>query len=259
MVRKHITIAIERITEYSNLVCKYTFKKGESKGNRCYVRNYREGYCLKHFKLVHKIAQKSYKSKKDKICNNICKNNYLSKEKSVFKNSKKIKSTKLICYYNDPIYKKDISKIKIIDNISINKRSNPLLICFYNDNTLLNEDIKKIKKRIKNKNKKLKKKVKKLNRLKCENIKLTYLDINSLGFPFTDRIKSPFPDNKVIINNILYECSYYTFSRIHNEIKLYLIRLYNKKEEIITYNYYDFEKLLISIFGKSFVDTYFGY
>jgi hypothetical protein len=161
MVRKHITINIEKVSEYSDLVCKYIFKKGKSNGDRCYVRNYCNGYCLKHFKLVQKVAHK--------------RDNRLNKEK-IKKVPEKNKYNKLICYYNDTIYKKDISKIKIIDNILVNKTSSPLLLCFHNDNTLFNEYIKKNKKKIKNKNKKKKQKAKK-NNLKKSLIK----DFNAIN------------------------------------------------------------------------------
>lgn len=265
MVRKHITINIERVHEHSDLVCKYIFKKGISKGNRCYVRNYRDGYCLKHFKLVQKIAQNINNNKYGKkgSNNNLCKNDEPNKKELFFKNiSEKVKFNKLICYYNDTIYKKDIFKIKIIDNIFINKKPDPLLLCFYNDNTLFNEDIKKIKKKIKNKKKKQKlKKLKMLKKLKIKPIKLEYIDegVNEVGIPILNKIKSPFPDDKITINNIKYKCLYYTFSRFHKEIKLYLIRLDNCIEETKIYDYYDFEKLLISIYNEDFINTYFGF
>lgn len=44
MVRKYITVNIENIKDFDYLVCKYKFKKGNSSGDRCYVRNHNDGY-----------------------------------------------------------------------------------------------------------------------------------------------------------------------------------------------------------------------
>lgn len=153
---------------------------------------------------------------------------------NINKNNKKIQSkiinkieidvytstNQLICYYNDKKEIKKIDHIKIsdefVDSNSIGIKEIPkipLLICFYNENTIFKQYIKNIKKRLKNK---IRKKNQKLNRLKTKNIKLEYLyeGLEPFGFPISNKIKSPFPNNKVIVKNKEYKCKSYTFSRI---------------------------------------------
>lgn len=63
MVRKYIMIPFQEVGNYVDMVCKYEFKKGISKGSVCCVRNYCDGYCLKHLKLVQKSKNKIKKEK----------------------------------------------------------------------------------------------------------------------------------------------------------------------------------------------------
>lgn len=224
-------ICNENVLEYmADGFCIYINKIGKNKGKCCgrQLRKKRE-YCYEH----------TYNTRN----NNIKEKNLKNKKLDVFK-SKKIQ-------IHDPFY----------NNISLDIHEKPLerslLICYNNENTIFKDYIRKNKKRIKNKNKK---KNQKLNRLKNKNIKLEYIDegLDSFGFPISNKIKSPFPYDKVCIKNIEYKCRYYTFSRIKKEIKLFLIRLNNNEEEIIFYDYYEFEKLLINVYNKDFVNEYFG-
>lgn len=163
MVRKYITIDIKNISEYNELVCKYIFKKGESIGKRCYVRNYCDGYCLKHFKLVQKyeinknIPRCKYKTQNG-YCNrkfintNICKYHKTNKkEVENFSKSKYNNEYKLICYYNDYKDKKKINNLIIKDDIHTKYNNTQLLICYNNDNTLFKTYLSKIKKKLKKK------------------------------------------------------------------------------------------------------------
>lgn len=249
MVRKHITIDINRVEEYADVVCKYIFKKGLSKGNRCYVRNYCDGYCLKHFKLVQKVAQKL----NNKINCNKCKNNEINK------NTKRVNYDKLICYYNENNSKKAINSIIIKDNIIVNKPSNPLLICYNNENLLFKEYIKKMKKRMK----KLKyKKNKKLENKKINaDIKIEYINEgkDEFGFHISTKRKSPFPDGEVIIDGILYRNSYYEWKAIKKEVHLYCINIKNGKKKIFIYSLDQFEKMINDIYTKETVSRYFGW
>jgi hypothetical protein len=255
MVRKHITIDINRVEEYADFVCKYIFKKGLSKGNKCYVRNYCDGYCLKHFKLVQKIAQKL----NNKINCNKCKNNEINKKELSIKDTKRVNYDKLICYYNEYNSKKAINSIIIKDNIIVNKPSNPLLICYNNENLLFKEYIKKMKKRMK----KLKyKKMKKLENKKINaDIKIEYINEgkDEFGFPISTKRKSPFPDGKIIIDGILYRNSYYEWKAVKKEVHLYCINIKNDIKKIFIYSLDQFEKMIHNIYTKETVSRYFGW
>lgn len=275
MVRKYITLSIDLKSEYDKFVCKYTFKKGNSLGERCYVRNYCEGYCLKHFKLVQKYESNKntprcqYKTKNGpcirKCLDGItCKYHKINKkEKFVLGNIpekvKKVKINNLICYYNDYKEKKKIDNIIIKDNLLINNRSTPLLLCYYNDNLLFKEYIKKLKKRMK----KLKyKKRRKENKNKINaDIKVEYIDKgkNVFGLPTSFKRKSPFPNEEIIINNIRYKNIYYLWKAIQKEVHLYCINIENGIEKIFIYSIYQFEEIMLSIYNKETVNNYFGY
>lgn len=264
MVRKHITIDIDRVEEYADLVCKYIFKKGLSKGNRCYVRNYCDGYCLKHFKLVQKVAQKLNIVQKvaqklnNKINCNKCKNNEINKKELII-NTKSVNYNKLICYYNEYNFKNTINSIIIKDNIIVNKPSNPLLICYNNENLLFKEYIKKIKKRMK----KLKyKKKKKLEKKKINtDIKIEYINegYDIFGFHKSDKRKSPFPNEEIIIDNILYKNKYYLWRPVQKEVHLHCINQKTNNEILLVLTIYDFIEKLQNIYTKETVDNYFGY
>jgi hypothetical protein len=114
---------------------------------------------------------------------------------------------------------------------------------------------------LKKKLKKLKYKKNKKNRNKkiSSNIRMEYINEghDKYGFPISNKIKSPFPEDIITISNIKYKCLYYTFFRPKKEIKLYLERLDNSVEEVIIYDYYEFEKILLSIYDKQTVYNYF--
>jgi hypothetical protein len=271
MVRKYITINIKNITEYDGVVCKYIFKKGNSFGERCYVRNYCEGYCLKHFKLVQKselnkkIPKCKYETKNGRcgrkcINSNTCKYHKLDKKEKLFSKNilEKNKINKLICYYNDFKDKKKINNIIINDNIVIKNNKNPLLICYYNDNSLFKEYIKKIKKKIKKKKYKEKKK---LEKKKIDaNIKIKYFNEGKdiLGLPICSKRKSPFPNEEIIIDNIRYKNCYYEWKPFQKEVHLFCINLENNNKKIFIYSINQFEKMLLDIYTKETVDNYFG-
>lgn len=273
MVRKYITINIENIKEHDHLVCKYTFKKGESLGKRCYVRNYKEGYCIKHFKLVQKyeqikkIPKCQYKTKKGN-CNRKCINkntciyHKINRKEhliNITKNKEKHKSVKLLCYYNDYKDKKQIENLVIKDNICINIPSIPLLICYNNDNTLFKKYISKLKKRIKKKTYKNKKKLekKKIN----SNIKIEYFNEgkDKYGFPICFKRKSPFPNEQIYIDNVLYKNSYYEWKPVQKEVHLCCINIENNIKKAFIYSIKQFEEMLLNIYTEKTVNNYFGY
>lgn len=273
MVRKYITLDIKNVSEYDDFVCKYIFKKGESKETRCYVRNYCDGYCIKHFKLVQKselnknIPRCLYetingKCRRKCLDGNTCKYHKINKKEDLFLINipeKVNKSNNLICYNNDYKDKKYINNIIIKDNIYINKTSQPLLICYNNDNTLFKDYIKKIKKRIKKKIYKNKKKIekKKIN----ADIKIEYFNEgkDNFGFPISNKRKSPFPNDEIIIDNILYKNCYYEWIPFHKQVKLYCINIENRIKKIFIYSLDQFEEMLLSIYTKDTVYNYFGY
>lgn len=272
MVRKYITIDIKQAKEYNDLVCKYVFKKGKDENKRCYVRNYFNGYCLKHFKLVQKselnknTPRCQYKTingicKRKCINDKTCKYHKKNKKDDLFleKIEEKVKINKLICYYNDYKDKNKIKNIVIKDDIYVNNRSKPLLICYGNDNSLFKDYIKKNKKRMK---KRKYRKKKKLDKLKINaNIKIEYINegYDLLGFPILIKRKSPFPDGKIIIDGILYINSYYEWKPVQKEVHLYCINLENNDEKKIVYSIDIFEKMLLDIYTKETVYKYFGY
>lgn len=269
MVRKYFTINIKQIAEYNDFVCKYIFKKGKDENNRCYVRNYCDGYCLKHFKLVQKselnknTPRCQYKTingicKRKCVNNNTCKYHKINKKEDLFLENieEKVIINKLICYYNDYKDKNKIKNIVIKDNIYINNRSKPLLICYNNDNLLFKDYIKKIKKRMKKKKYREKKKSK-IN----ANIKIEYINngYDFLGFPISTKRKSPFPDGKITIDGILYRNSYYEWKPVQKEVKLYCKNIKNDNKKIFIYSIEQFERMLYDIYTKETVDNYFGY
>lgn len=249
-LNENINISNKNILDFlADGYCRYINVRGKNKGKCCGRRlKKNRSYCFEHNYNINKNNKKI----QSKIIKKIEIDVYTS-------------TTQLICYYND---KKEIKKIdhikirdKFIDSNSIGIKEVPkipLLICFYNENTIFKDYIRKNKKRIKNKNKKKKQK---LNKLKTKNVKLEYLDegLDPFGFPKSNKIKSPFPNNKVIIKNKEYKCKYYTFLRIKKEITLYLIDQSNDKEVNIVLDYYEFEKILINIYNKDFVNEYFGF
>lgn len=272
VVRKHITIDIEKVSDYSDLVCKYVFKKGDSKGNTCYVRNYCDGYCLKHFKLVQKSAEKDNINKcqyitKNGLCGrkatdqNTCKYHKIDKKKSDIKivpidNLKKNNYNKLICYYNDYNDKITINNISIIDIFPINKVNNSLLICYNNDGSLFKKYLSKLKKKIK-KRKYKKQKKRKIN----ANIKIEYFNEGKdpFGFPISFKRKSPFPNEEITIDNILYKNSYYEWYNVKKKVYLYCIDKKNNNKKIFIYSINRFEEMLLDIYTKETVNRYFGY
>jgi hypothetical protein len=272
MVRKYITIDINNISKYSDLVCKYRFKKGNSLGDVCYVRNYCDGYCLKHFKLVQKYESKrntprcqyetiNGRCRRKTLESITCNYHKLNKKEDLFLESipKKVKINNLICYYNDYKDKKQIDNIIIKDNILINNRSIPLLLCYNNDNTLFKGYLSKLRKRLKKKNYKNKRKMekKKIN----SNIKIEYFNEGKdiLGFSISNKRKSPFPNEEIIIDNILYKNSYYEWKPVKKEAILYCINIEKNIKKIFIYSLDQFEEMLHNIYTKETVSRYFGW
>lgn len=107
MVRKYITVNIENIKNFDYLVCKYKFKKGNSSGDRCYVRNHNDGYWT-----INGICGRKC------VYNNTCKYHKNDKKpKFLLNNTLGENNIKLICYNNDYKDKKNISNIIVENNI----------------------------------------------------------------------------------------------------------------------------------------------
>lgn len=143
--------------------CKYVNFRGKNKGKCCGRKLKKDRkYCFEHNYNINKNNKKN----QSKIFKKIEVDVYTS-------------ITQLICYYND---KKDIEKInhikisdKFIDNDSIGIKENPkipLLVCFYNENTIFKDYIKKYKKKLKRKRQRKNK-----NRYKKADLQLSYENI----------------------------------------------------------------------------------
>jgi hypothetical protein len=217
MARKYIMVPVKEVDKYVNMVCKYVFKKGESIGNVCYVRNYCNGYCKKHFKLIEKT-----KIKKEK-CAYITKNGNCNRSCEDGKNTCK--------------YHKEGSNCKIVQNENEKKK------------------MKKKLKRIKYKqNKKFKNS--KINK----DIKIEYINEGTdiFGFLKSNKRKSPFPNEEIIIDNTLYKNSYYEWSAVNKNVKIYCINKENKdNKKIFIYSINQFEEILSNIYTKETVNRYF--
>jgi hypothetical protein len=270
MVRKYITLSIDYKSEYDDFVCKYIFKKGESTGDRCYVRNHMNGYCLKHFKLVQRYDfKKNIPRCQYETINGLCKRKCINENNCKYhKSNKKTnlyfsglyenkKHQKLLCYHNDYKEKKKIDNIIIKDNILINNRSPPLLLCYNNDNLLFKEYIKKSKKRMKKL--KYKKRRKGENKKINADIRIDFIneERDVFGMSILNKRRSPFPNGEIKIDNILYKNSYYEWKPIQKEVKLYCINIENGIKKIFIYSIDQFEKMLHDIYTKETVFRYF--
>lgn len=94
------------------------------------------------------------------INSNTCKYHKFDKKEKLFsENILEKNKINLICYYNDYKEKRKIDNIIIKDNLLINNRSAPLLLCYNNDNLLFKEYLKKRLKKLKYKKRRKEKKI----------------------------------------------------------------------------------------------------
>lgn len=116
------------------------------------------------------------------------------------------------------------------------------------------------KKKLKKKLKRMKYKERKKSKISKE-IKIEYIDksVDMFGFPKSNKRKSPFPNEELIIDNKTYKNIYYLWKPVQKQVHLYCIDITSNKEEIIICSIDKFQEMLLRIYTKETVDNYFGW